>query len=172
MNLLLLSSEQHIKNHSSIGLANFLRASGHRVEITQDTRVLLEDGERDFDAVVFNTEYRAESISITDDLVDSYRFICAGKGYYCIHLAECRLEDWQEYNDMNGEKSLWRSTKIPPHGPFAPEVYPSGRSCIQGIASFVTIGDLFGYGPVGYLGHIVAFTIEDHAHCRRDDQVL
>ena len=172
MNLLLLSSEQHIKNHSSIGLANFLRASGHRVEITQDTRVLLEDGERDFDAVVFNTEYQAESINITDDLVDSYRFICAGKGYYCIHLADCRLEDWQEYNDMNGEKSLWRSTKIPPHGPFAPEVYPSGRSCIQGIASFVTIGDLFGYGPVGYLGHIVAFTIEDHAHCCRDDQVL
>jgi hypothetical protein len=153
-------------------LANFLRASGHRVEITQDTRVLLEDGERDFDAVVFNTEYQAESINITDDLVDPYRFICAGKGYYCIHLADCRLEDWQEYNDMNGEKSLWRSTKIPPHGPFAPEIYPSGRSCIQGIASFVTIGDLFGYGPVGYLGHIVAFTIEDHAHCRRDNQIL
>ena len=172
MDLLLLSSERHVKNHSSIGLANFLQASGHRVKITQDTRILLEDGERDFDAVVFNTEYQAESINITDDLVDSYRFICAGKGYYCIHLADCRLEDWQEYNDMNGEKSLWRPTKIPPHGPFAPEVYPSGRSCIQGIASLVTIGDLFGYGPVGYLGHIVAFTIEDHAHCRRDDQVL
>ena len=172
MNLLLLSSEQHIKNHSSIGLANFLRASGHRVEITQDTRVLLEDGERDFDAVVFNTEYRTESISSTNDLVDSHRFICAGKGYYCIHLAKCRLEDWQEYNDMTVEKNLWRSTKMPPHGPFALEVYPSGRPCVQGVASVVTINDLFGYGPIGYLGHIVAFTIEDHTHCRLYDKAL
>ena len=166
MDLLLVSGERHPQHHSTPVLAELLKAAGHRVQVTQDTGVLLSDGRRDYDALVFNTVGRAEPAGAPDEQSDSSPFKCGGKGYFCIHLAGCRLEDWPEYRDMTGEGSLERVTTMSPHGPFGVSVNPAGRPCVQGIVNFVTEDELFGFGPVGYLGHVVAFTVDDHARCR------
>ena len=166
MDLLLVSGERHPHHHSTPVLADLLKAAGHRVQMTQDTNVLLSGGRRDFDALVFNYARRAEPAGARDRQPDSERFTCGGKGYFCIHLAGCRLEDWPKYRDITGKGSLAQSGAMPPHGPFAVSVYPAGRPCVRGVASFVTEDELFGFGPVGYLGHVVAFTIDDHPRCR------
>jgi hypothetical protein len=166
MDLLLVSGERHPQHHSTPVLGDLLKAAGHRVQVTKDTGVLLSDGRRDYDALVFNTVRRAEPVGALDEQADSSRSTCGGKGYFCIHLAGCRLENWPKYRDMTGEGSLERSTTMPPHGPFAVSVLPAGRPCVRGIASFVTEDELFGFGPIGYLGHVVAFTVDDHALCR------
>ena len=166
MDLLLVSGERHPHHRSTPVLADLLKAAGHRVQMTQDTNVLLSGGRRDFDALVFNYARRAEPAGARDRQPDSERFTCGGKGYFCIHLAGCRLEDWPKYRDITGKGSLAQSGAMPPHGPFAVSVYPAGRPCVRGVASFVTEDELFGFGPVGYLGHVVAFTIDDHPRCR------
>ena len=162
MNLLLVSGERHPHHRSTSVLADLLESAGHRVQIAQDTGVLLSGGRRDFDALVFNHARPAEPERARDRQTDSQRFTCGGKGYFCIHLAGCRLEDWPKYINKG---ILAQSSVMPPHGPFAVGVYPSGRPCVRGVASFVTQGELSGFGPVGYLGHVVAFTIDDHPHC-------
>ncbi len=96
MYLLLVSSERHPQHHSTPVLADLLKAAGHRVQVTHDTGVLLSDGRRDYDALVFDTVRHAEPTGAMDEQADSSLFTCGGKGYFCIHLAGCRLEDWPE----------------------------------------------------------------------------
>ena len=166
MDLLLVSGERHPHHHSTAVLSDFLEAAGHRVRMTQDIDVLFSGGRRDFDALVFNHARGREPKRARDIGPASERFTCGGKGYFCIHLAGCRLEDWPKYRSVTGKGRLVQSAAMPPHGPFAVNVYPGGQACVRGVASFVTEDELFGFGPIGYLGHVVAFTIDDHPHCR------
>ena len=159
MNLLVISGGEHPYHESTPVLEDFLKAGGHEVQVTEDAGVLISDGMKDYDALVFNTRREGKLTLTKDEQMALTQFIGGGKGFVCIHISGCRPESWHAYHDIAGGGWISGVSTHPPYGQFAVKVEDSGHPCAEGITDFVTNDEL--YTKLGWKPDNDVFLIAD-----------
>lgn len=143
MNLLVISGGEHPYHESTPVLEDFLQSAGHQVQVTEDAGVLLSEGMKDYDALVFNTRREGELTLAKDEQVALTQFIGGGKGFVCIHISGCLPESWPAYHDIAGGGWISGASTHPPYGQFAVKTKDTGHPCAEGITEFVTNDELY-----------------------------
>ena len=143
MDLLVLSGGNHPYAESTPVLEDFLKAAGHKVQVTEDAGVLVADSTREHDALVFNT-LRIEEMALSDDQQSALkRLVSGGQGFVCIHISACLPEGWPEYHDITGGGWISGTSTHPPYGQFTVNLKDAGHPCAEGISDFVTNDELY-----------------------------
>ena len=155
MELLVISGEKTDDWERSRRVEELLQNAGHTTHFVVGEDALATDKVLSYDAVV-------TGIGRTAALSVESAYSCGGLGFNVGHLSGCRVEG------TRFESEQWaRSAAVePPQGPFAVALYPDAQPCIRGVANIVSIEDLWGFGPVGFLGHVLSFKITRHETCR------
>ena len=155
MDLLVISGNETDDREQSRIVDELLLSAGHTTRFVAGDRVLATDDLLAYDAVV-------PAVGRPAALSGESAYSCGGLGFNVGHLSGCRPEGTRFQSEP------WaRSASIePPQGPFAVALYPDAQPCVRGVANVVTVEDLWGFGPVGFLGHVLSYKVTRHETCR------
>ena len=143
MNLLVITGGRHPYHETTPVLEDFLKADGHKVHVTEDTRVMCSSNMKDYGVLVFNTR-REERLTLSEDeQVALSNFVGGGNGFVCVHISGCRPVTWHAYHDITGGGWITGTSDHPPYGQFTLNVKDISHPCSDGITDFVTNDELY-----------------------------
>ena len=155
MELLVISGEKTADWERSQRVEEILQNMGHTTHFVVGEDALATDEGLSYDAVVTGIG-RPAALSVES------AYSCAGLGFNVGHLSGCRVEGTR----FESEQWARSAAGEPPQGPFAVARYPDAQPCGRGVANVVRVDDLWGFGPVGVLGHVLSYKVTRHETCR------